>query len=1382
MGPKRLLNGRSTWVKLTFMKKENGGDSSEVSVWLPRSDKQGIIWWGGRKHILPWLQLVSVRLHKEQKIIIDEIYEANPKASDKDLYDLINAKLIKTQQISVESIIYYLGNSSDRLKNFQEREIDKNQEDEDNSSCLTPLNDARSETTEEDDTSKDDPSKYDTQFLSSGELLNRFCELYPVGETSPFKLKGFLQKLYNLLISGSDSGTAWLTPVESESPIGEQIAQSTVITAKFSRGPILKVSSWGSELRSRDKLFCDLHTPGSNKAGLVKHLALKIDIRATLPTSEMVPTTEAPPAPETISASEIQPDLLHLGLAAHMIPYVKHSEPRRLLLACGGIAHAEPLARPQVPSVQSVVEGAFRQLLSPQEPETLLPGTNLMTAFTFFKGWNHEDGIVISQSAAKKLQLKRHEELCYPVPWAADPVNEKILRNLRGAKQRGEIPRVDVDWALVDFDEKSIRFLSAKKAWSGRFPVELDGRRYPWPADVEIKEVVCFDSPYNSNKPPPAHQPTTCRAHITLSLTERLRDAQPGDKIFNRHGNKGVIAKILPDHEMPKVKHPETNVWYPVEVLVNPIGVMNRGNFGQLAEAIRSWESQGFIFPADEAGEKIVLEEVDLGEQNPALVVLDDDGASLHDLGEEGTLLLRWHDKVEYRAICGLNFWMRSLHESASQSRLTPHPDCSIRALTPPRGSKMRSLGLRHGEMSAWALSVRRGATDWVSQDLLNTQTTMRGHKQPLTTESSRRFEAWRWLYATLFGYQSTQKEQKYTKHIKLKGKMEYRDLPYSVQKPDHPEKLSLAYEFLRLPKDKGEETGVIGRETHLWLTAQIGNQSMPKKTNTNPVGKLRILSDYFTGDKDFVLQTHLNQTPVEIVKSDKPRTEHLRRKPLVEWSLCLMTGISCRAVITPAPDLEIDQLRLPWWAALHLFWGVLPPDSKRDWQERFKKAPPELLADLIEGHSIASSGDCLIKLFNGRQLQSSLMEQLENDLGIPEDRCWVVSHRDPVLHFGSVWTMRVRLSPDASHTIGYPLQGLSPIGGDYDGDTVGVVPVLNYHHPSVQQFCQQNSPLIQGEGGDRLFELKDLAISKTTAEHLSEESTTLFPLEKDLELLKNIKAKDDREDLARIRIHDFERYDSKMRCCSSFLRARWMKADYFNFDVEDPNFDFFINRQENGGEEDNTEIKYLFKTDHIQLQENDRSPMVNWWQKEYLLKLPIFFYESQHGAGKMGGLYRRMIHKHIPEVSKYGSPDEWHEAQRDYVVALQQLMERLQQSVLKFKKNENPIKAAGLEGAWKSFFDAGQTGGVSDKKTEEFKEVKDLIDKKKATFKLLVELASEENFHAQVWIKGAELTDDTSISLYRSDPRYLFINEDGYSFKREPEWTPLKLTSVSKK
>lgn len=214
---------------------------------------------------------------------------------------------------------------------------------------------------------------------------------------------------------------------------------------------------------------------------------------------------------------------------------------------------------------------------------TLALGTNLRVSYLPFKGYNFEDGVVISQKAANKLSsvhLHKHtlDKLDSVV---MDPklfalrhpgvFKEEQLKSLdeKGVVRKGQIvkPGDPLIVAMRPFEMKDRSGLSAiRKGIHGHH----SDASIRWDSDFD-GEVV-------------AVHPTGDRITVHVKTTEPM---QVGDKIAGRYGNKGIVTMIMPDGEMPHDSKGE-----PIEVLLNPSGVPGRMNIGQMLETAASKVAQ----------------------------------------------------------------------------------------------------------------------------------------------------------------------------------------------------------------------------------------------------------------------------------------------------------------------------------------------------------------------------------------------------------------------------------------------------------------------------------------------------------------------------------------------------------------------------------------------------------------------------------------------------------------------------------------------------------------------------------------------------------------------------------------------------------------------
>ncbi len=230
-------------------------------------------------------------------------------------------------------------------------------------------------------------------------------------------------------------------------------------------------------------------------------------------------------------------------------------------------------------------------------------GQNVLCAFLSWEGYNFEDAIVISESMVRddrltSIHIERYEiearetklgpeEMTRDIP----NVGEESLRNL---DEEGII-RVGAAVASGDIlvgkitpkgergltaEEKLLRAIFGEKARD----VKDTSLRMPYGEQGKVIDVKVFSREDRSQLPPGVNQ-------VVWVFVAQKRRICEGDKLAGRHGNKGVIAKILPAEDMPFL--PDGR---PVDVILSPLGVPSRMNVGQLLEIHLGWAARTLNF------------------------------------------------------------------------------------------------------------------------------------------------------------------------------------------------------------------------------------------------------------------------------------------------------------------------------------------------------------------------------------------------------------------------------------------------------------------------------------------------------------------------------------------------------------------------------------------------------------------------------------------------------------------------------------------------------------------------------------------------------------------------------------------------------------------
>ncbi len=241
---------------------------------------------------------------------------------------------------------------------------------------------------------------------------------------------------------------------------------------------------------------------------------------------------------------------------------------------------------------------------STQQGELAL-GQDVVVAFLSWGGGNFEDAILVSEKMVRddkftSIHIEKHEveardtklgpeEITYDIP----NVSEEALKDL---DERGII-RVGADVNENDIlvgkitpkgekelspEEKLLRAIFGDKARE----VKDTSLRLPHGARGKVVDVQVF------NRQQDRDLPAGVETMVRVSVAQR-RKISEGDKMAGRHGNKGVISKIVPVEDMPFL--PDGT---PVDIILNPIGVPGRMNLGQILETHLGWAADRLGFRA----------------------------------------------------------------------------------------------------------------------------------------------------------------------------------------------------------------------------------------------------------------------------------------------------------------------------------------------------------------------------------------------------------------------------------------------------------------------------------------------------------------------------------------------------------------------------------------------------------------------------------------------------------------------------------------------------------------------------------------------------------------------------------------------------------------
>jgi DNA-directed RNA polymerase subunit beta len=272
-------------------------------------------------------------------------------------------------------------------------------------------------------------------------------------------------------------------------------------------------------------------------------------------------------------------------------------------------------------------------------------GKNCVVAFMSWEGYNFEDAIIISERLVKDDELSSIHIEEYEIDARTTKLgDEEITRDipnrseesLRNLDDRG-IVRIGAEVGSGDLlvgkvtpkgeteltaEEKLIRAIFKEKARE----VRDTSLKVPHGEGGVVIDVKTFSRDNEDDLPPGVND-------LVRVYVAKKRKIAEGDKLAGRHGNKGVISKIVPEADMP---HLEDGT--PVDVILNPLGVPSRMNLGQILEAHLGWAAGNGWY--DDGSEAYRHAKENGGRVNIATPVFD--GATVEDVDEA---LVRWYDE-----------------------------------------------------------------------------------------------------------------------------------------------------------------------------------------------------------------------------------------------------------------------------------------------------------------------------------------------------------------------------------------------------------------------------------------------------------------------------------------------------------------------------------------------------------------------------------------------------------------------------------------------------------------------------------------------------------------------------------------------------------------
>ena len=334
-------------------------------------------------------------------------------------------------------------------------------------------------------------------------------------------------------------------------------------------------------------------------------------------------------------------------------------------------------------------------------------GQNVTIAFMTWNGYNYEDAVIMSERLVKddvytSIHIEKYDCECRSIPKLGD---EEIT---------ADVPNVGLD-AKSHLDERGIVIVGTEVKEGDILVGKVTPRGQTEPTPEEKLLMAIFGEKTNEGKDASLRVPHG-GAGIVIDVKIRKREGKSkdndipngvneivtvyiaqkrkiseGDKMSGRHGNKGVISRILPEADMPFL--PDGT---PVDIMLNPLGVPSRMNIGQILEVHlgMALKKLGYRI-ATPVFDGITNEEIfDM----MAKAGMDPDGKTVLYDGRTG-------ERFDERITVGVMYMIKLVHMVDDKLHARATGPYSL-VTQQPLGGKAQNGGQRFGEMEVWALEA----------------------------------------------------------------------------------------------------------------------------------------------------------------------------------------------------------------------------------------------------------------------------------------------------------------------------------------------------------------------------------------------------------------------------------------------------------------------------------------------------------------------------------------------------------------------------------------------------------------------------------------------------------------------------------------------------
>ncbi|MBN3949968.1 MAG: DNA-directed RNA polymerase subunit beta [Nostoc sp.] len=399
--------------------------------------------------------------------------------------------------------------------------------------------------------------------------------------------------------------------------------------------------------------------------------------------------------------------------------------------------------KPLVRIGERVVAGQVLADGSSTEGGELALGQNIVVAYMPWEGYNYEDAILISERLVQddvytSIHIEKYEiearqtklgpeEITREIPNVGEDalrqLDEQGIIRIGAWVEAGDIlvgkvtPKGESDQPP---EEKLLRAIFGEKARD----VRDNSLRVPNGEKGRVVDVRLFTREQGDELPPGANM-------VVRVYVAQKRKIQVGDKMAGRHGNKGIISRILPAEDMPYL--PDGS---PVDIVLNPLGVPSRMNVGQVFECLLGWAGQTLgvrfkITPFDEMYGEESSRRIVHGKLQEAR---DETGKDwVYNPDDPGKIMVfdgRTGEPFDRPITIGVAYMLKLVHLVDDKIHARSTGPYSL-VTQQPLGGKAQQGGQRFGEMEVWALEAFGAA--YTLQELLTVKSDdMQGRNEAL--------------------------------------------------------------------------------------------------------------------------------------------------------------------------------------------------------------------------------------------------------------------------------------------------------------------------------------------------------------------------------------------------------------------------------------------------------------------------------------------------------------------------------------------------------------------------------------------------------------------------------------------------------------------------